>query len=258
MLHELEYTLGQPLFDRVGRGLRLNQAGERTLGYFRGIRGSIEALNKELINLHEGHAGRLEIGSILAASSKRLTDSLIALKAANPQLTVNINFDTSDRLIRQLQDGSIEIVIGRGFDSNNKDHVFYPIGDEVLVLVASRAHPLARKKQVSFSDLLDYQWALQPQGSPARAVIENEFRTHNMPLPEGLIETASIITMIDLVDRSMIISPIPEDIAVRNQKHGVISIINYKLSQKLSSYGVLVRRERPLTPSAQQFLDLFC
>ena len=38
MLAELESALGQPLFDRVGRGLVINPAGARVLGYFRGIR----------------------------------------------------------------------------------------------------------------------------------------------------------------------------------------------------------------------------
>ena len=46
MLAELESALGQRLFDRVGRAV-LNPAGERVLGYFRGIRGSVEALNRD-------------------------------------------------------------------------------------------------------------------------------------------------------------------------------------------------------------------
>ena len=33
MLHELELALGQPLFDRVGRGLQLNAAGERVTAH---------------------------------------------------------------------------------------------------------------------------------------------------------------------------------------------------------------------------------
>src|SRR5256885_2181041 len=59
MLHELESALGLPLFDRVGRGLQLNAAGERVTGYFRHLRGGMEALNRELQELREGSA---EIG----------------------------------------------------------------------------------------------------------------------------------------------------------------------------------------------------
>ena len=57
MLAELESALGQRLFDRVGRGAVLNPAGERVLGYFRGIRGSVEALNREPANCSSAARG---------------------------------------------------------------------------------------------------------------------------------------------------------------------------------------------------------
>ena len=86
MLHELESALGQPLFERAGRGLQLNAAGERVTGYFRSIRGSMEALNRELGELKLGSAGKLAVGSIMAASPGRLTDAMLGLKREIPQL----------------------------------------------------------------------------------------------------------------------------------------------------------------------------
>lgn len=59
MLQELEDALGQPLFERVGRRLQRNAAGERVLEYFRSLRGNIEALNRELGELRQGSSGRL-------------------------------------------------------------------------------------------------------------------------------------------------------------------------------------------------------
>lgn len=48
MLHELESAIGHPLFDRVGRGLKLTPTGESVLATFRGMRGSVEALGRNL------------------------------------------------------------------------------------------------------------------------------------------------------------------------------------------------------------------
>ncbi len=84
MLHELESALGQTLFERVGRGLQLNAAGARVTGYFRSIRGSMEALNRELGELKLGSAGKFSVGSIMAASPGRLTNALLGLKAMYP------------------------------------------------------------------------------------------------------------------------------------------------------------------------------
>src|SRR6478752_1670375 len=59
MLREVEQALGQPLFERVGRGLQRNAAGECVTNFFRSIRGSMEALNKDLESLRLGDGGRL-------------------------------------------------------------------------------------------------------------------------------------------------------------------------------------------------------
>ncbi|AKM02639.1 MULTISPECIES: LysR family transcriptional regulator [Burkholderia cepacia complex] len=254
MLAELESALGQRLFDRIGRGLVLNPAGERVLGYFRGIRGSMEALNRELGELQLGSAGRLAIGSIMAASPGRLTEALVQLKARYPLLAIDIAVDTSDRLMPQLREGVLEVVIGRNAGT---DCDFRVVDDEALAIIAGRDHPLAGAGPVGFDALLDYTWILQPAGSPAREVVEREFQARHQPMPRGMVETGSILTTMNLVDRSTMLGVIPLTVAQRNAEHGLVAIIDYALDQRLPSYGSIVRRDRPLSIPAQQFLALF-
>ncbi|SIT38282.1 Transcriptional regulator, LysR family [Paraburkholderia ribeironis] len=256
MLHELENALGQPLFERVGRGLRLNPAGERVLGYFRGIRGSMEALNRELAELQLGSAGRLTIGSIMAATPGRLTEALVQLKARFPLMAVEIAVDTSDRLMPQLHEGVLEVVIGRDA-SEGRDYLFRSVDDEALAIVAGCDHPLAGKRRVDFATLAAYPWILQPAGSPAREVVEREFQEHHEPLPRGLIETGSILTTMSLVAHSQMLGVIPATVAQCNAEHGLVATIGYTFSHKLPSYGSVVRRDRPLSTPARYFLALF-
>lgn len=256
MLHELEDALGQRLFDRVGRGLKLNTAGERVTGHFRSIRGSMEALNRELGELRLGDAGKFSVGSIMAASPGRLCDALLGLKAQFPMLAMEIAVDTSDRLLAQLRDGVLEVVIGRMVTAAGIDCTFTAIEDERIVVVVGNDHPLARKRRVEFEALLDYPWILQPQGSPMRDVIEREFRDHHAALPKGLMETGSILTTINLIQRSDLVAVIPESVAERDARHGVLQILPYTFRQKLETYGSLVPRERPLSKPAAHFLEL--
>ena len=256
MLHELESALGQTLFDRVGRGLQLNAAGGRVTGYFRSIRGSMEALNRELGELRLGSAGKLSVGSIMAASPVRLTDALLGLKALFPLLAIEIAVDTSDRLLAQLREGVLEVVIGRLLGQPGIDCSFTPIDDEGLAVVVGNGHPLARRRRVEFEALLAYPWVLQPPGSPMRELIEREFRDHHAALPKGLIETGSILTSINLIRRSQLVAVIPETVARRDAEHGVLRILPYRMRQTLEAYGSLVRKDRPLSQPAERFLAL--
>lgn len=256
MLHELESALGLPLFERVGRGLRSTQAGERVTGYFRHLRGGMESLNRELQELRAGSAGRLAVGSIMAASPGRLTQALLALRRQWPLLAIEVAVDTSDRLLAQLAEGVLEVVIGRPLAQGDAAHLFHPVDDEALSVIAARDHPLARARSVPFAALQDHGWVLQPPGSPMRSLIDQEFQAHGLPLPSGLIETGSMLTTMNLVRNSDLVAVIPEAVARDHAQHGMVRILPCRLRRSLQAYGSLVRRDRPLSAPAAQFLEL--
>lgn len=256
MLHELELALGQPLFERVGRGLALTPAGACVMEYFRGMRGTVSSLARELDELRLGSAGKLFIGSIMAASPGHLTDALLRLKQTYPLLAVEISTGTSDLLIRQLNEGRLDVVIGRMLTLPERNFLFRPIGEEALSVIAAVDHPLARKRRVGFDAMQAYPWILQPQGSPMREVMEHEFRSHNTAMPAGLIESASILTTTNLAMKSQMLGVIPESVASRYARHGLLAILPYQIQQMLTAFGSIVPRDRPLSAAGRHFVDL--
>ena len=262
MLHELEQALGESLFDRVGRGLKLNASGEAVINSFRCLRNTVAALGHELDELRQGSAGKLFVGAITVAAPTCLGEAMIGLKKQYPLLSIELLVDTSDRLIELLREGSLDVVIGRMPEASspaNQDCLFLPIGEEALSVVAAWSHPLAqsgKKKRLDFEALLDYPWVLQLRGSPLRDVIEQEFHSRHAPLPQGLIETSSILTATDLVAQSDMIAVIPQSIAVRYEKLRHLRILPYSLTHTLTAWGSLVLRNRTINPITRHFLNL--
>lgn len=254
MLQELESAMGHALFDRVGRGLQLTAAGHCVLGYFEGLQGHFDALTRELGELEQGSAGKLCIGSIMAASPAVLTQALIRLKALYPLLTIEITVDTSDRLSDALRRGDLDLVIGRVPDTNAGAFSFSPIAEEALSIVASPQHPLAGQARVAWAELLAYPWILQPHGSPMREVMEHEFKNQRSPLPRGLIETASILTTTNLIGNSDMLAVMPTEVAERYEAHGLLACLRYTVRQRLSVYGTIAARDRPAGPAATQLM----
>jgi DNA-binding transcriptional LysR family regulator len=256
MIQELESALGQRLFERVGRGQKLSPAGISVLGYFRGLRGSLESMSRELAELQLGSSGQLSIGTIMAPSPKLLTDAIIALKQAYPLLSVGITMDTSDRLLELLREGALDGAIGRMRDEHRQDYRFTPLENEALAVVVGAHHPLGDKKSVKFSSLLKYPWILQPTGSPMREVLDQEFRMMQVPAPKGLIETASILTTTDLIDKTDMIAVMPRSIADMYARHGLLKVLPCGISHKMEAFGFITRKDRPLSEAAQFFLSV--
>lgn len=262
MLHELEDALGEALFDRVGRNLLLNPAGQTVLNTFRSLRNSMATLGRELHELRLGSSGKLLVGCITTAAPNYLSAAMIGLKKEYPLLSIEINVDTSDHMIELLREGKLDVVIGRmpaPASPANQDCLFQPIAEEALSVVVACDHPLALtapKKRLEFSALLDYPWILQMRGSPLREVIEQEFRSHHAALPPGLVETSSILTATDLIAHSQMIAVIPQSIASHFAQHDLLRILPYSFTHTLSSWGSLVHRDRHISPIMQKFLDL--
>ncbi|MEO8014820.1 MAG: LysR family transcriptional regulator [Polaromonas sp.] len=254
MIQELESALGQKLFERVGRGQKLTPAGTSVLGYFRGMRGSIESMTRELAELQLGSSGRLSVGSIMAPSPTLLTQAIIALKKAYPLLSLDVTLDTSDRLLELLREGVLDVAVGRIRGAQWADYEFTPLENEALAIVVGVHHPLARQKSVPFDRLLGYPWILQPTGSPMREVLEQEFRMQQAPLPRGLIETASILTTTNLIAETEMIGVVPLSIADTYARHGLLCVLPCPIRHKMESFGSITRRDRPLSEATRFFL----
>ncbi len=255
MIQELESALGQKLFERVGRGQKLTPAGASVLGYFRGLRGSIESMTRELAELRLGSSGRVSVGSIMAPSPTLLTQAIIALKKAYPLLSIDVTLDTSDRLFELLREGVLDVAIGRVRGEHWADYVFMPLENEALAIVVGVHHPLGKKKSVPFASLLDYPWILQPGGSPMREVLEQEFRMLQAPLPRGLIETASILTTTNLIAETDMIGVVPQSIADTYARHGLLKVLPCHIQHKMEAFGSITRRDRPLSEATRFFLS---
>ena len=225
----------------------------------------IEAMDtpecKQMLAAAYSRSGKLLVGSITAAAPTYLSAAMIALKEEYPLLSIEIVVDTSDRLVRMLRDGTLDVVIGRMPVANGsleQDCLFHSIGGEVIVMVASADHPLLRpaKKQISFKALLSYPWILQPRGSPSREVIEQELLAHHAAPPLGLVETTSILVAANLLAFENMIAAIPLSIARPYEQHGILKILPYAFKHTLTDWGCIVHRDRTVGPTTQEFLRL--
>lgn len=256
MLKELEEALGLRLFERAGRGLQATAAGQAVTAHFDGLQGSMAALARDLEALRLG-GGALALGSILAPSPTLLTRTVARLKAEQPRLRVQILTETSDRLLDLLEQGSLDLVIGRMADGHaHREHLFRALAGEPLAVVVGPQHPLAGAKRCTLAALADQPWILQPRGSPMRELLEREFRLHGLDVPADLVETASILSTLFLLAEAPMVAVVPASLAAAYADKGMLGVLPLKLSGELDPFGSIVRRGRPLSAAAQRFLAL--
>ena len=127
--------------------------------------------------------------------------------------------------------------------------------DEPLVVAVRNDHPLTYREEVVWSDLVDWPWVLLPEGSPMRHVLGPLFRDCGVHRPANLVETGSMILMISLLQETDTLAVIPQDVLRSQTGRHLLTALPIRMPPIMGAYGILTRRDRPLSSGGAAFLD---
>ncbi len=171
----LEKHCEMPLFDRVGRTIKLTEAGRVFLTEAQGILTRVDAAKDALAEIDGLKRGTLRIQSSLTIASYWLPQRLVKFRKAYPQISVQLGINNTANVARAVLDGAAEIGFVEGEVSSPllKQHV---VDTDKMVLVVSRQHPAAKLERLSCDDIQKLKWVLREDGSGTRSTFEAGLR----------------------------------------------------------------------------------
>lgn len=107
----LETQLGVPLFERLGRRVRLTPEGERLAASLRPAFAQVDDALAELETGHRAIAGAVRIGAPRAFGRYWLRPRLPALLRDHPDLSVRLTLGVPSLLERRLSEGHLDVAI---------------------------------------------------------------------------------------------------------------------------------------------------
>ena len=109
-IREMEAALGQPLVERGPRNAVLTPFGRMILIHTQKVLGEMQALS-EAARWRGGLSGRLNLGLIPTIAPYVVSDVLEALRSGDISLDVHVQEAKTDRLIRQLMAGHLDVAV---------------------------------------------------------------------------------------------------------------------------------------------------
>jgi DNA-binding transcriptional LysR family regulator len=175
---------------------------------------------------------------------------------------VHLTEDTVPNLWRQLEAGELDAIVGRLPTLSEKQRLpagvaHRAVGQESLVLVCGRAHPIARKRRPTLSVLRDYDWVLPPEGSYTRLSIEQLFLRAGLKGPRAAITSMSFHANLRLAAEGSLLAVAPRAAAVAVRK--VLDLVLIPIDWGREDTAVtLVWREASLgNPALVAWLECF-
>ncbi|MFT3792429.1 MAG: LysR substrate-binding domain-containing protein [Rudaea sp.] len=255
VIHELESYFGAALLVRGNRGVTATPLGERILQRSKSFIADLRLLTDEVNSFLEGSAGHVIVGTLISASAWLLPRATQLLKQKAPKVLLSLRVGQMDQLFPALADGELDLVVGRIPDDWNWRTEspllkVEPLYREALSVVAGARHPMHRKKRVEFADLREYPWVLPTRDSFLRRTADALFAESQLPIPENVVESLSILTNITLMQDQRTIALMPRE-AIRNfAEAGLLREFDLGALLHFGDIGCFYSATREPTPAA--------
>jgi len=250
-VQRLETELGERLIDRLGKDLRLTDAGTLVLDFARRFENLRQELITAIAERRDNAAGRLTIGAN-ESTTLYLLPHLARYRRRYPRVRVQVRRSLSSRIPSELIDGDLElgVISYQPQDDRLATRVIY---SDHLAFVVSPQHRLARRKSVSISELGMEVFIAHNVVSPYRDVVEREFQRLRVPLNRD-VEMPTIETIRKLVQQNEGVAFLPRMCVEAELAESTLREVRVKELRVERKIHLVYPSHRTLSHAAQAFL----
>ncbi len=187
-VRRLETALNVRLLERTARGVALTEFGKALYQRSSMLEIMTDAIHTEIADMRHGRAGVLRLGTVPALVEKVVAPVLAHFLETQRDVRFQMRVQLSNELLRDLQQGDLDLVIAAMPASGAKDLNHLLLGRQQACVVACRNHPLAQGG-FTLADLATQKWLLLPADITLRQWVESMFLEAGVPVPEVFVET---------------------------------------------------------------------
>jgi len=170
-IRSLEERLGLDLFERSGRNVILNEAGQTLVPLVRDILQRCVRIEETMVSLEGEIVGRLQIGCTTASGKYLLPRILGGFRTRHPRVDVICKVTNRRDALHLLRIGEVQVTI-TSLKEPAKDLEFRVFGTDRIVLIAPPDHPWAHlERPLQATELLDGEFISREDGSGTVAAV---------------------------------------------------------------------------------------
>jgi LysR family transcriptional regulator, cyn operon transcriptional activator len=218
-VRSLERTLGVPLFDRVGRRVRLTGQGEQLVIRGRELLAHSTSFREQARSLGAGDAGVLRLGAT-PQMLESLASFLARWRRAMPRVSLQLVEDGGTRLYERLDAGDVQLAITVVGDPRFHYRLLRPAR---LLAVVPAGHRLAAKPRVEISALVREPLLLLRQDFGSRGWFDAACRIVHAR-PEILVESGAPSTLLALARAGHGVAVIPSTVVFTRGRMRVMPV----------------------------------
>ena len=247
VVSDLEDDLGVAVFDRSTRGVQLTESGQVLLRRGRVILDELQHGLEEIENISDPTAGLVRVGVSLAQS---LFISAVVERTSRryPKIKFSVMMSDPLVLINALRDRELDFAICRAQMAEHEADLAAEVlfQDRIEVVVASN-HPLARRRKLTLSDLMEERWALAAPDTYLGELVRSAFHAHSLPMPKAVVTTSSMQLRFELMEIAGFVTLASRSMVIHPSRRGRIKALPVAFGDEAGPMASITIKDRQLT-----------
>lgn len=249
-IEKLEGEIGAPLFDRVGRAIRLNRFGriflERTLP----LTTIFEEAKQEIQDLQSPNSGTVFVGFTHSMGTQILSKMVRLFQQKNPNIQFEFIQRNSQHLLEDLSEGKCDLCL-TPFVDTDLNVEWQELWNEEVFVVVPENHPLANKESIHLEEIANEPIITIKEGNSLRQIQTKAF-AHAGITPNIVFEGEEFHTVASFVDAGFGVGLLPSLHKLDGYHVKRLSIKDFQCERRL---GLVTMKNRYLPEVTKKFMQ---
>ena len=253
-IQALERDLGESLFERNGRGVRLTEVGESFLPHAQRVLKALHDGKDAVQSLRKLELGTLRLGAAPTISTYVLPALLKEFSSRYPGLDVSVRTDYSQQIVQMVLADEVQMGLERGTTHPEVETI--PLYSDDVILVTAADDAFAEQGAVDIKDIATRRLIMFNRGSSYYALVDNALREAGVPVSPAM-ELDNMEATKKMVEEGLGIALLPRVAVAQEIDRGELREIEIrKMTMPRREVALIYRRGRPLSRAAEAFIKL--
>lgn len=249
-LRKLADSIGLPLYEQVGRGVHLTEAGLAVVQSARGMVAEWEALEQQVAALKGLHSGRLQVS--VASTAKYFIPRMLGRFCANhPQVDIALQVLNRDGVVQRMRANADDLYI-LSIPPQDIEHHSQPLLENPLVVIAALDSAWPQGRRMRAQRLSGEPFILRESGSGTRHAGDAHFARLGLQ-PRVRLELGSNEAVKQSVAAGLGLGLVSRHALAADPALEGLRILPVAQFPVRSSWSVLWRQGKRLSPLALEF-----
>lgn len=245
----LEDEVGVPLFERIGRSIRLTQAGRRFIPRAERLLNDLRDAVAEAEGAVSPETGEVHVGFLHTVGARWLPDRLARFLQAYPSVRFILEEGTAGEVVSGVVAGDFDLGIVGPPPANLPDLAIHPLFRERVAVVVPASHRLVGRTSCTLDDLAEERLILPRSRSGLRRVIDDAFAGQGLS-PHVAYEGDDLSIVQGLVEAGLGTTLLPMPLPTPSSRVAIIPLREPPIARTMA---LIWDQRRTLPPAADLF-----